>query len=113
MQPLYKHLINIKYPTMCLVGLPFYVCAFSLFDLQVNATAAFSRVTPRPLFRVDHLLQVRFFIKTLTGEVALPSTEEMLADKDKDLQIRLAKGFDRRKAHMMGPMQVSFEVDSA
>lgn len=34
-QPLYKHMINIEHPTMCLIGIPYYVCAFSMFDLQV------------------------------------------------------------------------------
>lgn len=37
-QPLYKHLINIEHPTMAIVGLPFYVCAFIMFDLQVIFT---------------------------------------------------------------------------
>lgn len=35
-QPLYKHCININRPTMALIGLPFYVCASQMFDLQVN-----------------------------------------------------------------------------
>lgn len=34
-QPLYKHCININYPTMALIGVPFYVCASQMFDLQV------------------------------------------------------------------------------
>ncbi|KAL0267688.1 UNVERIFIED_CONTAM: hypothetical protein PYX00_009883 [Menopon gallinae] len=34
--PLYKHLISVENPTLCFVGLPFYVCAFSMFDLQVR-----------------------------------------------------------------------------
>lgn len=38
-QPLYKHLIHIEHPTLALVGLPFYVCANSLFDLQVSLNA--------------------------------------------------------------------------
>lgn len=35
-KPLYKHCININYPTMALIGVPFYVCASQMFDLQVN-----------------------------------------------------------------------------
>lgn len=35
-QPLYKHCININHPTMALIGVPFYVCASQMFDLQVN-----------------------------------------------------------------------------
>lgn len=34
-QPLYKHCININHPTMALIGVPFYVCASQMFDLQV------------------------------------------------------------------------------
>lgn len=33
--PLYKHCININRPTMALIGLPFYVCASQMMDLQV------------------------------------------------------------------------------
>lgn len=35
-EPLYKHLVNIRHPSMCLIGVPYYVCAFSMFDLQVS-----------------------------------------------------------------------------
>lgn len=34
--PLYKHCININHPTMALIGVPYYVCASQMFDLQVN-----------------------------------------------------------------------------
>lgn len=34
--PLYKHCININHPTMALIGVPFYVCASQMFDLQVT-----------------------------------------------------------------------------
>jgi len=34
--PLFKHTININNPTMCFIGLPFYVCANAMFDLQVS-----------------------------------------------------------------------------
>lgn len=33
--PLYRHMINISYPTMALIGLPFRNCPFMLFDCQV------------------------------------------------------------------------------
>lgn len=38
-QPLYKHCININRPTMALIGLPYYVCASQMFDLQVSEIA--------------------------------------------------------------------------
>lgn len=34
-QPLYKHMIHIEKPSMCFIGIPFNVCAFQMFDLQV------------------------------------------------------------------------------
>lgn len=89
-QPLYKHLVHIDYPTLALVGLPFYVCANSLFDLQA-----------------------RFFLRTLTGQVALPSRQEMLADTEREMDLRRAKGMKRRQAHMMGPMQGDYYSELA
>lgn len=41
-KPLYKHCININHPTMALIGVPFYVCASQMFDLQVNILQFFS-----------------------------------------------------------------------
>ena len=35
-QPLYKHMIHIERPSMCFIGIPFNVCAFQMFDLQVR-----------------------------------------------------------------------------
>lgn len=35
-QPLYKHCLNINRPTMALIGLPYYVCASQMFDLQAS-----------------------------------------------------------------------------
>ncbi|XP_071451876.1 uncharacterized protein [Hetaerina americana] len=55
--PLYKHLINIEYPSMCLVGLPQMTVPFIMFHFQVQ-----------------------YFLKVLEGSVALPSTDEMRAE---------------------------------
>jgi dimethylaniline monooxygenase (N-oxide forming) len=38
-QPLWKHCINIQYPTMALIGIPFNVCPSHLMDLQVSHKA--------------------------------------------------------------------------
>lgn len=35
-QPLYKQVININRPTMCVIGIPFRVCPFPMFDVQVG-----------------------------------------------------------------------------
>lgn len=33
--PLYKHLVNIEHPTMCIVGIPTIVIPFPMFHMQV------------------------------------------------------------------------------
>lgn len=32
---LYKHVINIEKPTMAFIGIPFTICPFPMFDIQV------------------------------------------------------------------------------
>ncbi|XP_042209897.1 flavin-containing monooxygenase FMO GS-OX5-like isoform X2 [Homarus americanus] len=39
-KPLYKHLFNTKYPSMAFIGIPFQVCPFPLFDIQVQYVMA-------------------------------------------------------------------------
>lgn len=82
-QPLYKHCININRPTMALIGLPFYVCASQMFDLQV-----------------------RFVMKFFSGKKPMPSKKEMLRDTEIEMQKRWDKGYKKRQAHMMGKDQV-------
>ncbi|XP_046385336.1 flavin-containing monooxygenase FMO GS-OX4-like isoform X2 [Ischnura elegans] len=80
--PLYKHIINIEYPTMCFIGLPFIVLPFVMFDYQVQ-----------------------FFIKTLDLPVILPSKEEMEKDSAEDLKKRIDLGMPSRYAHKLDYMQ--------
>lgn len=84
-QPLYKHCMNINRPTMALIGLPFYVCASQMFDLQV-----------------------RFVMKFLSGKKPMPSKEEMLSNTEMEMQKRWDKGYKKRQAHLMGEDQVRF-----
>lgn len=88
-QPLYKHCININYPTMALIGIPIYVCASQMFDLQV-----------------------RFVMEFLTGQKALPSKDDMLDDMKQDIDRRMKKGYKKRQMHLMGPDQVKFAFNS-
>ncbi|XP_013171973.1 PREDICTED: senecionine N-oxygenase [Papilio xuthus] len=81
-EPLYKHLVNVRHPSMCLVGVPYYVCAFSMFDLQV-----------------------RYYVRSMNGSFRLPSSEEMLRHWEQEKLQRAARGYTRRQAHMMGPDQ--------
>lgn len=67
---------------MGFIGLPFYVCASQMFDLQT-----------------------RFCVKFLSGEKELPSKEEMLRDTKEEMELRWTKGYLKRQAHMMGPEQ--------
>lgn len=89
-EPLYKHMINIEHPTMCLIGIPFNVCAFQMFDLQV-----------------------RYFLQSMNGSMMLPSKEEMYADTAMEMAKRWERGYTKRQAHMMGPDQANYYTDLA
>ncbi|XP_055626823.1 senecionine N-oxygenase-like [Toxorhynchites rutilus septentrionalis] len=89
-RPLYKHCININQPTMAFVGIPYYVCAAQMFDLQA-----------------------RFCLKYYTGQRNLPSKEEMLADMEEQMGHRWRQGYRRRQAHMMGQAQSEYYTDLA
>ncbi|CAG4950225.1 unnamed protein product [Parnassius apollo] len=89
-EPLYKHLVNIHHPTMCLVGVPYYVCAFSMFDLQV-----------------------RYYVRAIKGEFSLPTRQDMLRHWRQELRERAARGYSRRQAHMMGPDQERYYASLA
>lgn len=107
-QPLYKHMIHIEKPTMCFIGIPFNVCAFQMFDLQVN------KYPLKHLQKINIMyLQARFFVKYLNGTMMLPSMEMMRADTEQDLQLRWSRGYSKRQAHMMGPDQGNYYKDLA
>ena len=55
---------------MGFIGLPFYVCATQMFDLQV-----------------------RFCLKFMTGLMKLPSQKQMIEDTEQDMEERWARGF--------------------
>nr|XP_033324761.1 flavin-containing monooxygenase FMO GS-OX-like 2 isoform X1 [Megalopta genalis] len=55
--PLYKHLINIDHPTMCIVGIPTIVIPFPMFHVQVQ-----------------------YFLALLKNKAGLPSRSVMLED---------------------------------
>ena len=80
--PLYKHMIHIDYPQLCFIGIPIQICPFPQFDLQV-----------------------RLFVKTLTGDLVLPGKEEMLADTQHEMETKLRAGVAQRHFHKMGAAQ--------
>lgn len=78
-QPLYKHMINIEHPSMCIIGIPRDTTGFYMFDLQV-----------------------RFFLKTMKNPSLLPSKEDMLADTKADEKMRTERGQKQKDFHIMG-----------
>uniref|UniRef100_A0A1B0B9Z9 Flavin-containing monooxygenase n=1 Tax=Glossina palpalis gambiensis TaxID=67801 RepID=A0A1B0B9Z9_9MUSC len=89
-QPLYKHCINTNYPSMAFIGIPYYVCAAQMCDLQA-----------------------RFCMKFWTQQKSLPSQYEMLTDTKQQMDARFAKGYKKRQAHMMGEEQGFYYTDLA
>ncbi|XP_059486507.1 senecionine N-oxygenase-like [Neocloeon triangulifer] len=84
-EPLYKHMINIEYPTMCLTGLVTFVCPFQLLDLQA-----------------------RFSFSLMSGKCDLPSKEEMYEELRADQEWRRNKGLGPRQAHKLGSLQQQY-----
>lgn len=89
-RPLYKHCLSINQPTLGFIGLPFYVCATQMFDLQA-----------------------RFCLKFLTKQKELPTREEMMQDYRDDKNERTSKGLKKHQFHMMGPEQNNYYADLA
>ncbi|ETN67912.1 dimethylaniline monooxygenase [Anopheles darlingi] len=79
-KPLYKHVLNIAHPTMAFIGLPFYVCATRMFELQT-----------------------RFCVAFYSGRLPMPTREEMERDHEREMSERWNRGVKKRQAHMMGP----------
>lgn len=78
---LYKHCINIDFPSLAVIGLNQQVCPFQLFDLQV-----------------------RFCLTFMTAQKPLPSRDEMMADTERDMSERWKRGLPKKKAHSLGKL---------
>ncbi|XP_017090330.2 senecionine N-oxygenase [Drosophila bipectinata] len=89
-QDLYKQCINIMNPSISLIGLPFYVCAAQMMDLQA-----------------------RFILSYYKGSNVLPSKEEMQKDTQEKMEKLWSAGYRRRHAHMLGPKQIDYFTDLA
>ncbi|KAH9509565.1 hypothetical protein Btru_046185 [Bulinus truncatus] len=88
--PLFKHIINTKYPSLALVGICKVIVPFPMFDVQI-----------------------RFFRSVLDGSFILPSEEMMNDDTEKDYRKRLEDGMPHRYAHTMGSRQFGYNDDLA
>ncbi|XP_047360680.1 flavin-containing monooxygenase FMO GS-OX5 isoform X3 [Vespa velutina] len=77
-------------PTLAIVGLPFYVCAFSMFDLQI-----------------------RFLLRFWHGDKSFPEKAMMLREESEELERRIQNGLSKRHFHMMGTEQGKYYDDLA
>ncbi|EDW74761.1 uncharacterized protein Dwil_GK15849 [Drosophila willistoni] len=89
-QVLYKQCLNIKNPTMALIGLPFYVCAAQMMDLQA-----------------------RFVLSYFTGKNELPSVEDLKLDTKNNMRKLWEKGCRKRHSHMLGSSQFDYFTELA
>lgn len=78
-RPLYKECLSINQPSLALIGLPFLVCPFQMFDLQI-----------------------RFSLTFMTGRKALPSREDMQRDSEQTMNEKWRRGVKRSNAHALG-----------
>ena len=84
--PLYKHMINTKYPSMAFIGLNYRIIPSAVIESQV-----------------------RYCLSVLLGKTKLPSKEEMELDGDEDYHWRLGNGFKVRDAHSLaGELQWAY-----
>ena len=87
---LYKHIFNIKYPSMSFIGL----C---------------SKISPFPLFS----FQARYIVSVLKGQSKLPSEEEMSVDEARDFKGKILSGLCQRHAHILGEQQWKYNREIA
>lgn len=83
-------MISIENPTLAIIGVPFYVCAFNMCDLQV-----------------------RFVLKFWLGDRQFPSKDIMLSEEADELKRKLNDGLPKRHFHRMGLAQSTYYDDLA
>ena len=82
---LYRQIVLCAHPTLALVGLPF-------------------RIVPFPLFQ----RQARWFARLLGGTFALPPREERRRERAKELRAHRAAGLPKRHFHFLGDRQIDY-----
>lgn len=88
---LYKHLFNIKHPSMSFIGLGIRICPFPQFSLQAQLV-----------------------LGVLSGKVTLPSKEEMLSEEEKDFEEKMSKWNNKTHyAHFLGAQQWDYNGELA
>ncbi len=88
--PLYKHIVNAKYPTLCMMAVPFELCPFTLFYHQI-----------------------KFIMAALDGSMQLPSESNMLSDIEADYQERMVYTHSDLYTHYMANRQWEYYADLA
>ena len=88
--PLYKHILNAEFPTMCFIGFCLICVPFTLIECQI-----------------------KFSLAAISGTFRLPSTEDMMADIHGDHERRLAAGMPSRYAHHLGERLQEYQNDLA
>lgn len=84
-RPLYKHCLSINRNSLGFIGLPFYVCASQMFDLQS-----------------------KFCLTFITGRKELPTKDEMIKDWETEMNERQARGLKKHQSHMMASNQGNY-----
>jgi len=90
-QALYKHFLSIEHPTLCFVGIPVQICPFPQFDLQI-----------------------RYFVKLLTGQAKQPTKDEMYADTQREMEWKKNNlDMPEKYFHKMGALQWKYNKEIA
>lgn len=89
-QHLYKHIVNIKYPTMAFIGLTYLILVQDMVSLQS-----------------------RFVLKFWSERKAFPTATEMLEDEHREFEKRIKLGWSKRHAHKAGELMEGYFADLA
>ncbi|KAK4537589.1 hypothetical protein CDCA_CDCA13G3614 [Cyanidium caldarium] len=84
--PLYRHLLPVHRPNLPLVGLPYSVVPFPLFEYQM-----------------------RYVCRVLSGAIRLPSESAMRQDTREEWRARTALGMAPRHFHRLGDRQWAYD----
>lgn len=89
-QPLYKHIVNIRYPTMAFIGLTFVSLTHDVIDIQS-----------------------RFVLEFWVNGKPFPSAKEMLEDTHNDFERRVKLKWEKRNAHKLDHFMNDYLKDLA
>ncbi|KAF5274052.1 hypothetical protein FQR65_LT04450 [Abscondita terminalis] len=85
-RPLYKQVINVQFPTMYFIGLPYIVCDIPMFELQVQ-----------------------FALASFQAKFILPHKQDMIVELDEYMKKRRERGIPDQQAHLLGTPEAQKE----